>query len=284
MAYSNQISRAEPSCFLFLIDQSTSMKDPFGGEAGRSKAERLADAINRLLFELVFRCTKNQEEGPRNYFDVGIIGYGSNVGPAWSGKLANKELVNIADLANNPVRVDPKTKKEDDGAGGLVDVTVNLPVWFEPVANGGTPMRSAFEQANRIVEGWVRDHPTSYPPTIINITDGEANPEHEPEAAADAIQQLATQDGNALVFNLHLSDKAGQAILFPESEATLPDTFARKLFAISSALPPHIRSEAAKEGYAVGEGARGFVFGADGVELIRFLDIGTRITGIAEGR
>ena len=49
MPYTAEVSRSNPSCFLFLIDQSGSMEDPFGGEAGRTKAEGLADAINRLL-------------------------------------------------------------------------------------------------------------------------------------------------------------------------------------------------------------------------------------------
>ena len=280
MPYTNQISRAEPSCFVFLIDQSSSMMDSFGGESGRRKSERLADAVNRLLHELVLRCVKNQEEGPRHYFDVAIIGYGGRVGSAWSGSLAGKELVSTTELADDPLRVETKTKKQDDGAGGLVDVQVDLPVWFDAVANGGTPMKSAFEHAKRILESWVGSHPTSYPPTVINITDGEANPGEEPEATADAIRQLATQDGNVLLFNLHLSTQPGQAILFPADESTLPDQFARQLFAISSPLPPHIVSEAAKEGYSVSEGSRGFVFGADGVELIRFLNIGTMVTGL----
>ena len=56
MPYTAEISRTNPSCLLFLIDQSESMRDPFGGELGRSedvrrrsKADRLADAINNLF-------------------------------------------------------------------------------------------------------------------------------------------------------------------------------------------------------------------------------------------
>ena len=51
MPYSAEISRTNPSCLLFLIDQSGSMEDPFGGEASRQKAEGVADAINRLIAE-----------------------------------------------------------------------------------------------------------------------------------------------------------------------------------------------------------------------------------------
>ena len=43
MPYQAEISRSNPSCFLFLIDQSGSMSDPFaGGEAKRKKADLVA--------------------------------------------------------------------------------------------------------------------------------------------------------------------------------------------------------------------------------------------------
>jgi hypothetical protein len=61
MSYSAEISRTNPSMFLFLIDQSGSMDDPFGGgEADRKKAEGVADAINRLLQNLVIKCAKSE--------------------------------------------------------------------------------------------------------------------------------------------------------------------------------------------------------------------------------
>ena len=53
MPYTAEISRVNPTCFLFLIDQSGSMAERFGGEAGKTKAEGVADAINRLLQTLV---------------------------------------------------------------------------------------------------------------------------------------------------------------------------------------------------------------------------------------
>src|SRR5262245_45746635 len=86
MAYTAEISRTVPSCFLFLIDQSGSMEDQWARESGKSKADSLADIVNRLLMNIVIRCTK--EEGVRDYFDIGVIGYGSTVGPAFGGALA----------------------------------------------------------------------------------------------------------------------------------------------------------------------------------------------------
>jgi hypothetical protein len=116
MPYVAEISRANPSCFLFLIDQSGSMADLSPGESKR-KADGVADAINRLLQNLVIRCAK--EEGIRDYFSIGVIGYGAHAGPAFSGSLAGRELVPISEIGNMPARVEERTKKVDDGAGGL---------------------------------------------------------------------------------------------------------------------------------------------------------------------
>src|SRR5579871_6226913 len=82
MPYTAEISRTNPSCFLFLIDQSGSMEDPIPASpdadgpapaAGRTKAEGVADAINRLLQNLVIKCAKS--EGVRDYYHVGVLGY-----------------------------------------------------------------------------------------------------------------------------------------------------------------------------------------------------------------
>jgi len=273
--YQSQISRENPSCILFLVDQSGSMSDPLGGQSSRSKAEGLADAINRLLFELTIRCTKSHSEGIRNYYDVGVIGYGKQVGSAWGGSLNQRSLLPISEVGNNPAAVDERIRKVEDGAGGLVEEKIKMPVWFYPVASSGTPMCEALRQSQTILEGWISTHQESFPPMVINITDGEAT-DGNPLPAADQLKQLATRDGNLLLFNLHLSSHAGPSVQYPDSEVALLDEFAVQLFRMSSVLPPHVQSAVAAEGYAVGPQARGFVFNAGIVEVIKFLNIGTQ--------
>jgi hypothetical protein len=208
--YTAEISRTNPSCLLFLIDQSGSMADSVSGEPGRSKAERLADAINRLLYELIIRCTRNQTEGPRNYYDVGVIGYGSRVGSALGGPLVGREMVPIREVADNPARVEERRRKVEDGTGGLIDETVKFAIWFDPVANSGTPMCQALHQARTLLQPWVQAHQSSFPPIVINITDGEAT-DGDPRPPAEALRALGTIDGNVLLFNLHLSSPPGSA-------------------------------------------------------------------------
>ena len=279
MPYTAEISRQNPGCFLFLIDQSGSMADAFGGEPGRSKAERLADAVNRLIYELTIRCTKDQSEGVRNYYEIGVIGYGGETGPAWVGSLAGKTLVPLREVADNPARLEERRRRVEDRAGGHIEESFKLPVWFEPVANNGTPMCQAFASARSILEPWVQAHQTSSPPIVINITDGEAT-DGDIRAASEPLRRLSTYDGDALLFNIHMSSTQGSPILYSDSDAALPDEFSRLLFQISTSLPPHIQDAAKNEGYAVGPQSRGFAFNADMVEVIRFLDIGTRPKGL----
>jgi hypothetical protein len=274
MAYTAEISRTNPSCFLFLIDQSGSMDDPFGaGEAQRKKADGVADAINRLLQNLVIKCAKS--EGVRDYYYAGVLGYGSSVGPAFAGSLSGKGLTSISEIADNPARVDERTKRVDDGAGGILDQSVKFPIWFDAVARGGTPMCEALRRAETILSTWVADHPDCFPPIVINITDGEST-DGDPITAAEAVRCVSSNDGETLLFNVHLSSHTASPIEFPDGEAGLPDKYAELLFRASSSLPSYMQNVARQEGYSISDGSRGFVFNADMVSVIRFLDIGTR--------
>ena len=143
---------------------------PWGGDTTKRKADTLADIINRLLSTLSITCTRS--EGVRDYFNIGVIGYGRQVGPAYAGLLYGKDLVPVKEVADNHVRIDQRIKKTDDGAGGLVDQSVKFPIWFDPVADNGTPMCLAIRRAHSIIQNWLSNHQNSYPPTVFNITDG----------------------------------------------------------------------------------------------------------------
>jgi len=274
MPYAAEISRVNPTCILFLIDQSGSMEDPFGNSTSPlSKAEQVATITNRFLQNLVVRCAKS--EGVRDYFDVGVIGYGSSTGFALRGALEGAGVTPISRIAASPLRVDERTKKTDDGAGGLVDQTVKFPIWFDAVANGGTPMTQALGLAQEAVQEFVQKHPACFPPMVINITDGEAT-DGDPSNAATALRQIASSDGNVLLFNVHCSSTKSPPIVFPGPDVALPDRFAELLFSMSSELTENMRVGAQAEGIAVTDQSRGFVFNADPVALITLLEIGTR--------
>src|SRR5580700_11246781 len=113
MLYTAELSRTNPTCFIFLIDQSSSMAEPFGAQPEKSKAQGVSDGINRLLQNLVLKCAKS--DGIRDYFHVGVIGYGGRVVWALGGALAGQKLLPLSVIANHPLRVEQRERKVDDG-------------------------------------------------------------------------------------------------------------------------------------------------------------------------
>ncbi len=279
MSYEAEISRDNPSCFLFLIDQSASMEDEISiGEETQQLAQGDADSINRWLQELSIKCAKS--EGVRDYYNIGVIGYGKDVGPSFLGPIAGRELIPISEIADNPARLDERTKKVPDGAGGLVEQSIRIPVWFDPVANGGTPMCRAAGEAKRVLESWIAEHPDSFPPTVIHITDGEST-DGNPTDRLNALTSLSTSDGNVMLFNIHLSaNPNATAVSFSDSPDDLPDAYSKMLFETASPLTPAMRGLAKEHGFETSEGSRCFVLNADLVLLVQAIDIGTRPSNV----
>lgn len=272
MAYEAQISRNNPAAFLFIVDQSGSMSDKMS--SGKSKAEFVSDALNRTLVNLVTRCTKS--EGVRDYFEVGVLGYGgTGVANGFSGVLGNKALNPISSIEQNPTRVEDRKRKMDDGAGGIVETTMKFPVWFEPKARGGTPMREALTKAAEELVAWCDAHPDSYPPTVLHVTDGESS-DGDPEEIATLLGGIRTNDGEVLILNIHVSALGSDPIRFPASDAGLPDSYAKMLYRMSSQLPEHLLNFAKDKGHVVSTESRGFMFNAEAAEIVDFFDIGTR--------
>ena len=273
MPYQAPIQRSDPTALLFLVDQSSSMGDRMAS-SDKTKAQFVADVLNRTLMNLVTLCTK--ADGTRNYFDVGVLGYGEHgVGNGLGGALAAQVLNPISAFEPNPLRIEERKRKVDDGAGGIVEKSVKFPVWFEAVANGGTPMCAAIQRSAEVLAGWCDAHPNSYPPTVLHVTDGEST-DGDPEQPAGSLRQFSTGDGNVLLFNLHVSSTAGSPISFPSGESGLPDSFARMLFRMSSSFPDHLIKVAQEKGHKVSYESRGYIFNAEASEMVDFFDIGTR--------
>lgn len=275
MTYTAEISRESPSCFLFMIDQSTSMCEQVrAGDATQQKSVGVADSVNHWLQELSIKCAK--VEGIRDYYHVGVIGYGKNVGPGFAGDIAGREMVPISEIAEHPARLEERVKKVPDGAGGLVEQTVRVPVWFDPIADGGTPMCRAASEAERILQNWINENPDGYPPTVIHITDGEAT-DGSPMDRINALTNLSTSDGNVMLFNIHLSaNPNAEPISFPDSEDDLPDEYSKTLFQTASPLTPTMAALAREHGFSPTDQSRSFVLNADMVILVQAIDIGTR--------
>ena len=99
-------------------------------EAGRSKADFVADVLNKTLYTLVTSCSK--ADGVRNYFDVGVIAYGgSEVTSGFGGALSEGIVHPINAISEHTLRVEERQEKVDDGAGGIVELKTKFPIWFD---------------------------------------------------------------------------------------------------------------------------------------------------------
>ncbi len=272
MSYCAEISRLNPACFIFLVDQSGSMEDKMSG--GRSKAQFVSDVLNRTLVNLITRCTKS--DGVRNYFEIGVIGYRDTyVQNFFQGELSSSIIHPISKIEQSPLRIEDRIKKTDDGAGGIVEQTIKFPVWFEPLANGGTPMCQAIRVVAEELVKWCDAHPNSYPPTVVHVTDGEST-DGDPEELGKQLCQIKTNDGNILLLTLHVSSASTEPVKFPSSEGVLPDMYSKMLFRMSSFLPAHLIRFAQEKGFQVSHESKGFIFNAEAPEIVDFFDIGTR--------
>lgn len=272
MSYTKEINRKNPTCFLFVIDQSGSMDEQMGD--GSIKSEFVADVLNQTIAETIVRCTK--ADGVRDYFDIGVIGYGGDrVGSAFGGELSGRNLLSISEIESHPLRIMEREQDIDTGDDVLDRQLVKFPVWIDPIHDGGTPMRQALGIIGETVAEWCDDHPSSYPPTVVHVTDGQST-DGDPEEIAEAIKGISTDDGEVLLFNLHVDQESGDEIVFPSSEDELPDEYSKLLFRMSSTIPSHLVPIAQGMGYDVTEESRFFAYKA-GVDFIgHFFEIGTR--------
>jgi hypothetical protein len=92
VTFSAEISRTSPTAILFVIDESTSMRDRL--ETTRSKAEFLTDVLNKTIYTLITTCSKSG--GLRDYFHVGVVAYsGLDARNGFQGNLSSGLLPSI---------------------------------------------------------------------------------------------------------------------------------------------------------------------------------------------
>lgn len=268
MTYSEFATREHPSCIIFLLDQSGSMAERWGssrGSAEQTKADGVAQAVNDALDELLGTRCQPSFDGVRYYYDIGIVGYGATVGSVLPGSLKDRTLASAPELYD--------TYRTTDAKGQTCD-----PFWIDPVAQNGTPMTDALDLVGSILAAWVRNHPQSFPPMVINITDGIAGPSEVPPLEwSRRIQSLRTNDGNVLVFNIHISAKSNGAVEYPSDRESLPDQFAKLLFDMSSELPEYMSNYLADVLHRPRPtaGSRCFLFNAASRTLVEGLQVGT---------
>lgn len=242
-----------------------------------TKADAVAMVTNMLIRELINRCRR--EEGIVNYFDIAAVGYSADEATMLLGSHDNFAKPSELAMAKCKKRSFTREWILPDGTPSVT--TDELKYWIEPHSEGSTPMRSALEQSLMLSSRWCRKNPKSYPPTIFNITDGEAS-DGDYELMTDLASQIKlvyTDDGNALLININMSSGAGsEAVVFPGSPSELPvGKYSQMLYDMSSEMPVEyndpIRSIRGKESSPP---FRGMSCNTSIADLITMLNVGSR--------
>ena len=278
--YTQSITRTHRTAFILLIDGSGSMNEEILFHGKRmTKAEAVASITNGMLFELVERARRS--DGIRDYYDISVLTY-SGDNEVYSLLPEGREMLSVAELAAGeiPMKRELVEYRMPDGSTSLRELPV--PDWIAAEAAGQTPMYQALDHAYEIAEAWCRNpaHAESFPPTVFNITDGEATDcdEEELRTICERIRSLRTCDGHVLLINIHIApDESQHAVFFPtEEETAYSNRYAGVLYDCSSPMP-EVFNEAIRE--AKGPGAlppfRGMSYNTSAEQLIAMLNIGS---------
>ena len=278
--YTAQITRNTPTAFIFLVDQSVSMKriTTLNGEQ-MSLAEAVARIVNNQINELVYRCIKTTEV--RHYYDIAIIGYGHEVYSGWNGTLAGRDFVSPEELKNNPfkkiiVKEEKRTRK------GTMIKEIEKVQWLSARCDGHwTHVHQAFDKAKALLDQWMQDHHEKdcYPPTIINITDGQFNHATREQIVqqANELKAMFTNDGNVLLWNIHITPNNLEQVMLPIGKEELKgDKYSELLYDMSSLLPTRYNQAISDiRGDAVDTRHVAMATNTDMSTLIQLMDIGT---------
>lgn len=281
MAYTAQITRNTPTAFIFLVDHSVSMRkmtNLFGEEM--TMAEAAARIVNRQINELVYRCIKSNET--RHYYDIAVIGYGERAYSGWNGDLEGRDFVSPEELREHPFKK-IITREEKRTRKGVFVKEVEKVQWVEAQHDGSwTRLHEAFSKTQQLLNQWMEKHHDKdcYPPTIINITDGEFNGATRESLLqqANELKSMFTNDGNVILFNIHFtaSKSAAEVVCPIEISELHGNNYAETLFNMSSLLPERYNADISRclNDNRTGR-HRAMGVNADATTLIKLMDIGT---------
>lgn len=220
MSYSIFASTRSPMLVIYLLDISASMSSATNTT---SRIEALDKALEKTIYRMYARSRKGNTITPR--YNIAMLAYNDRVFDVLNGVKNIKELVEIG-----------------------------LP---EFVPNGGTNTALAFEYVEKLLEIELPKMDSSPPPLVCHITDGEFTGD-DPEPIAHRIMEMTTPDGNVLVQNVFINDDIIKNDI-PDvrywkgisSLSELKNSYAKKLYSMSSALPESYRTTVNEMGYNI---------------------------------
>ena len=276
--YSQSITREHRTAFILLLDRSGSMRERvlFDGREV-TKACAVAETANRFLFELTERARRS--DGVRDYYDIAVLSYS---GDGVESLLSDRpEFISVGELARRRTEESVWSREHLMPNGRHTIITTVTPRHILPHAEGRTPMYEALTEACAMLRRWCADtrNAASFPPVVLNITDGEFSDCGEDELAdiSHSIRSLSTDDGNVLLLNIHIASGSGAPLIFPtESEVDLGGRNAGIMARCSSRMPASFEGLIAQyRGRGTEPPFIGMSYNAPITEVLNIINIGS---------
>ena len=280
------MSRANPGLMVFLIDCSASMSFPMVRDSTDPNIWTKFQAASTILDNFLYQCTIKcaSEDKYKDYLDFVILGYGDNTFSPISKISTSEYPISVNKLDSSYESVEDFPEQELD--------ETNSPIkWINSDSVGGnTAMLNAFTKVKKIIEDWVKKHPDSYPPILLNISDGMANdlPRDEEDndkldplplfELCNEIKKIQTNDGNVVIGNIHLSDGKIMKVNFPVSideVMDIEDPAAGTLFEMTSEVPAPWLEKAQGFGLNIRPGGKMYIYNSDFDSFLSFFKFGT---------
>jgi len=270
------VSTTNPWLLVVMVDGSHSMSADWVGTK-RSMAELVEQSVNNMLYDMALNFSGTGEGALKDRIHLRLLVY--------SGEDVVMDPIPLPEGSNYLC---------SDGESGWVQnwsevhqypgTKDEVPRWFELVPEGKTPMLKAFQTARTAVEQHISEYPDSFPPVVLNISDGDPSDCGNPIdwdlviSECDSIRSLGYDGCSPLICNVHLDPQGrGHPSLYAD-EPPRTEGIEDGLWLASSKFSD-VRGGALTglpSSASDGEGERRFfVFNSDLVHFHEFLDFST---------
>jgi hypothetical protein len=260
--FRSYVSTANPGYFVFIIDQSARMNEPY--VAGTTKADYAATQINRVINELI--NINMDGERTKDRFFISLIGHSNGV-------VNDIRSDYLSSFADNPLRLEQLKKKVSDGAGGMIEIDVVNPIFIEPLATGIEDELAAIEFSKELVEGWMnrKDYLSI---AIFNNSGGYPKDWKEITTIVNGIKDLRCNKTKVVMCNM-LIESNKKSLVFPTIEEIFNQSFSTQIyFEWSTYFPPDCLRLARRQDYEMDAHNKMFV-NQNLTEIIKFIDTGS---------
>lgn len=231
-SHEKEANSRTPALIIYLFDISGSMAESF--EGGR-KIDYVNRALASTLQRMIQRSTKGKVISPR--YRLAMCAYSDQASDMLGGIRTIDELAAMGSPTLSP------TNSTDTYAAFI---------WARDLLRQELPNLSGMPA-----------------PMVCHLTDGQYT-SSDPQPIAEEIMQMSNDDGTVLVENIYMGpDLTNSSIGSTESWPGLTDvsqlrnTYAKKLFQMSSPLPDSYANMIRDEGYALTPGSRMLIPGSN---------------------